>query len=188
MNNLKKKIFGLSLSILLIITLASCGGKSKQYDNENTPLILSSEAFDGVFNPFYSTSGSDSNAIGLTQLGMLTNDKNGDIVCGDEYATVVKEYEEVTTGTKKDVDLQTTYYFVLKNNVKFSKWQLGLFRTESNAKLLMEEVCAKGFDAYITSEKRASGTTYYIVLVREDKNGNVAERLRSAGYDCYAVE
>lgn len=120
MNNLKKKIFGLSLSILLIITLASCGGKSKQYDNENTPLILSSEAFDGVFNPFYSTSGSDSNAIGLTQLGMLTNDKNGDIVCGDEYATVVKEYEEVTTGTKKDVDLQTTYYFVLKNNVKFS--------------------------------------------------------------------
>ena len=75
-----------------------------------------------------------------------------------------------------------------ENNVKFSKWQLGLFRTESNAKLLMEEVCAKGFDAYITSEKRASGTTYYIVLVREDKNGNVAERLRSAGYDCYAVE
>ena len=48
--------------------------------------------------------------------------------------------------------------------VKFTKWQLGLFRTESNAKLLADEVKAKGFDAFITTEKRASGTTYYIVL------------------------
>lgn len=72
--------------------------------------------------------------------------------------------------------------------VKISKWQLGLFKTENNAKLLVNEVKAKGFDAYITTEKRASGTTYYIVLVNEDKSGNVADRLRSSGYDCYAVE
>lgn len=71
---------------------------------------------------------------------------------------------------------------------KFTKWQLGLFKTESNAKLLADEVKAKGFDAYITTETRASGTTYYIVLVREDKTGNVADRLRSSGYDCYGVE
>ena len=54
--------------------------------------------------------------------------------------------------------------------------------------LLADEVKAKGFDSFITTEKRASGTTYYIVLVREDKNGNVADRLRSSGYDCYGVE
>lgn len=77
---------------------------------------------------------------------------------------------------------------VQEDFVKFSKWQIGLFKTESNAKLLMQEVIAKGFDAFITAETRASGTTYYIVLVKEDKAGNVAERLRSAGYDCYAVE
>ena len=71
---------------------------------------------------------------------------------------------------------------------KFTKWQLGLFRTENNAKLLADEVKAKGFDSYITTETRASGTTYYIVLVREDKTGNVADRLRSSGYDCYGVE
>lgn len=71
---------------------------------------------------------------------------------------------------------------------KFSKWQLGLFRTESNAKLLADEVKSKGFDAFITTETRASGTKYFIVLVNEDKTGNVADRLRSSGYDCYAVE
>ena len=75
-----------------------------------------------------------------------------------------------------------------ENETKTTKWQLGLFKTESNAKLLLDEVVKKGVDAFITSEKRASGTVYYIVLVREDKTGNVAERLRSAGYDCYAVD
>lgn len=71
---------------------------------------------------------------------------------------------------------------------KFSKWQLGLFRTESNAKLLAEEAKGKGFPAYITTEKRASGTTYFIVLVNENAAGNMADQLRNAGYDCYAVE
>ena len=83
---------------------------------------------------------------------------------------------------------QTTTASASVAPAKFTKWQLGLFRTESNAKLLADEVKAKGFDAYITTEKRASGTTYFIVLVREDKNGNVADRLRSSGYDCYGVE
>ena len=71
---------------------------------------------------------------------------------------------------------------------KITKWQLGLFRTESNAKLLADELKGKGFAAYVTSETRASGTTYYIVLVNEDKSGTVADKLRSAGYDCYAVD
>lgn len=71
---------------------------------------------------------------------------------------------------------------------KFKKWQLGLFRTESNAKLLSEELKTKGFESYITTEKRASGTTYFIVLVDEDKNGTVSDRLRSTGYDCYPVD
>ena len=90
--------------------------------------------------------------------------------------------EEKKTQEKKEIKV------VDQTPVKFSKWQLGLFKTESNAKLLVDEVKAKGFDAYITTEKRASGTTYYIVLVYEDKQGNVADRLRSSGYDCYAVE
>lgn len=70
----------------------------------------------------------------------------------------------------------------------FTKWQLGLFKSESNAKALCDEVKSKGFDAYITSEVRSSGTTYYIVLVMEDSSGNTAEKLRTAGYECYPVD
>lgn len=71
---------------------------------------------------------------------------------------------------------------------KTTKWQLGLFKTQSNAKLLVDELKSKGFEAYTTSETRASGTTYHIVLVNEDKSGNIADKLRNAGYDCYAVD
>ena len=96
------------------------------------------------------------------------------------------EVETPKTDTKSGAKNEETAASVAP--AKFTKWQLGLFRTESNAKLLADEVKAKGFDAYITTEKRASGTTYFIVLVREDKSGNVADRLRSSGYDCYGVE
>lgn len=73
-------------------------------------------------------------------------------------------------------------------NGKGAKLQLGLFRTESNAKLLVQELKEKKFDAYITKETRASGTTYYIVLVNDDGNGNMADKLRGNGYECYVVE
>ena len=33
-----------------------------------------------------------------------------------------------------------------------------------------------------------SGTTYYIVLVKDDGTDTTADKLRSAGYDCYPVE
>ena len=105
--------------------------------------------------------------------------KTGEAEQGTGTFTVSENDEKDNSLNQNDAD---------ENATKPTKWQLGLFKTESNAKLLLDEVVKKGFDAFITSEKRASGTVYYIVLVREDKTGNVAERLRSAGYDCYAVD
>ena len=94
---------------------------------------------------------------------------------------------EQGTGTFSDVSSVTSESTPAAPTTKNTKWQLGLFKTESNAKLLCEEVQKKGFDAYVISEKRASGTTYYIVLVKDDGTGT-ADKLRSAGYDCYPVE
>ena len=97
---------------------------------------------------------------------------------------------EQGTGTFKEdisVEASATTQSTAATTTKNTKWQLGLFKTESNAKLLCEEVKQKGFNAYVTSEKRASGTTYYIVLVKDDGTGT-ADKLRSAGYDCYPVE
>ncbi|MBQ0040088.1 MAG: SPOR domain-containing protein, partial [Treponema sp.] len=51
----------------------------------------------------------------------------------------------------------------LREKGKGKKQQLGLFKTKENADELVNKVRAKNFDAYVYSEKRASGTTYYIV-------------------------
>ena len=65
--------------------------------------------------------------------------------------------------------------------------QLGLFRDENNAKGLVEQLKKKGFAARITSEKRPSGTTYYLVIVDENKAGTMGTELRNAGFECYPV-
>lgn len=111
-----KKILSLTLALIVVVFGINC---SKNDDNESTvelPLLLSSQELDGVFNPFFSSSAPDSQIVGMTQIGMLGNDKEGKVTYGEDEAVVVLDYETVRD-TKNDT---TTYYFVLKNNVKFS--------------------------------------------------------------------
>lgn len=85
-----KKLWIFVIALICVVALVGCkkddenkgntgegGDKPKPtyyYDNENDALVFSSQAVDKVFNPFFSTSGADSNVIGMTQLGMLSND------------------------------------------------------------------------------------------------------------------
>lgn len=45
----------------------------------------------------------------MTQIGMLGNDKNGNITYGDSEGVVTKDLQIVTEGTE-DKDQTTTYY------------------------------------------------------------------------------
>ena len=95
---------------------SSSGGKGgKVYNNETDALVFSSAAVDKVFNPFFSTNAADSNVVGMTQIGMLDNDKDGNYTWGDDEEVVTKDL-----GIVHNNDGTTTYYFALKNNVKFS--------------------------------------------------------------------
>ncbi len=71
---------------------------------------------------------------------------------------------------------------------KLSRQQLGLFRSRSNAEALINSAKAKGFNAYYFTETRASGTTYYIVVVDENEDFTMGKKIRAAGFDCYPVE
>ena len=42
----------------------------------------------------------------------------------------------------------------------------------------------KGFTAAVTTETRASGTTYYIVAV-DETDGSIGDKLRTAGFEFY---
>ena len=119
--SLLKKIIAIALVVMTVLPMTACGKKKgKIYDNENDPLVFSTLEVDGVFNPFFSTSGTDSSVVGMTQLSMLANDEEGKPVYGDKYDTIVKDMQITNNGEPKDNGLKTTYMFVLKNNVRFS--------------------------------------------------------------------
>lgn len=105
---------------VMAATLVACGNKGggQSYDSETRPFAMSISPPDGVFNPFFSTSAYDSSIVGMTQIGMLSTDAKGNIVCGDNEPTVTKDYTiaESEEGGKK----YTTYEFLIKNGIKFS--------------------------------------------------------------------
>ncbi len=127
---MKKRLFATFLTGVLALGLAGCKDKTpdnpgvdpsnKKYDNETTVLRFATQELDGVFNPFYSSSAPDSSVVGMTQIGMINNDKDGKPVCGENEPVVVLDYETIETGSLEDDTLRTTYNFVLKNNIKFS--------------------------------------------------------------------
>lgn len=106
------------VAVILLTTLApACSKTQAAYDNENDPLVFSIQAVDKVFNPFFSTTATDSSVVGMTQLSMLSNDEKGNWTYGDDEAVITKDLEIQSDGTE---DGYTTYYFVLKNNIRFS--------------------------------------------------------------------
>ena len=111
----RRRFLSRTLSALFVgataLTLASCGGDNS---SKKDSIVLMSDDVSGLYNPFYATSGADQEVTGMTQIGMLTTDRNGQTACGDDLPTVVKAYKQ------EIVDSDTVYTFVLKNNLKFS--------------------------------------------------------------------
>lgn len=83
-------------------------------------LVLMSEELNELFSPFYSTAGSDMEIVGQTQLSMFTTDANGDRAFGEAEACVTLDHKTEIIGSEAEGNLQTEYYFVVKNGLKFS--------------------------------------------------------------------
>ena len=112
-----KRIICIMLVLITFVAAAGCkNGCKKNKTNEDTPLLLASQELDKVFNPFFSSSAPDSQIIGMTQIGMLGNDSKGNVTYGEDEAVVALDVESVYD----EAEDMTTYYLVLKNNVKFS--------------------------------------------------------------------
>ena len=82
--------------------------------NGSKYLVIMTQELNGLFNPFFSTSGTDMDVVGQTQLSMFTTDEDGKIAFGDDEAVIVKDYEMKSEGNK------SVYYFVIKNGIEFS--------------------------------------------------------------------
>ncbi len=133
MNKSVRKIVCLAISAMTAFSLVGCGGggessssvggssssapgKEYKYDTENRPVVFATEALDGNFNPFFATSGTDSEMASMTQIGMLSTDDRGNTVCGDDEPTVALDYKV----TEAPDQSYTDYEFIVKNGIKFS--------------------------------------------------------------------
>jgi len=121
---MKKKLLSLllliSTCISLVGILSACSDPEDPGASKPDALVIMSEDLDGLFNPFYSTTGADATIVAMTQIGMLTTGlKNGEVVVayGDSEAVVTKDFMQ---GDYDAVTDTTTYTFVLKNGIKFS--------------------------------------------------------------------
>ncbi len=135
----KKKLIIMITSIVLCVAIVGgiiialfAGGKKKDiYDTETRPLVFSTDALDGNFNPFFATSATDVNIAAMTQVSMLSTDRNGQPLCGENNPTVALDYKQTmydvngdvtTDGNKasKENGGSTVYEFLIKNGMKFS--------------------------------------------------------------------
>jgi len=124
----QNKIISFVLAVVMafgcVAAFVGCDGCKKNngdvISNETTRLVLSTSELDGVFNPFYSSSGPDNSIVGMTQIGMLSADKDGKVAYGNDEPCVVLDYEENIIYNDDGTAKETVYKFVLKNNLKFS--------------------------------------------------------------------
>lgn len=104
----------------------------------------------------------------------------------------VKENEKEVLGKTSSLKTQETSKKesekIQDKNKALAKRQLGLFREKKNALNLISDLKEKGFNAYIIEEKRASGTTYYIVIVDENAESTMGLKLKDAGFESYIYQ
>ncbi len=116
----KKKltmIIAIALAVVVAATttiIIIATGKKSNKDS----IVIMSEELNGLFNPYYATTGADQEIVGMTQIGMLSTDANGNPCVvdadGTAKAVVAKAFEVEQSGG------YTYYRFVLKNGLKFS--------------------------------------------------------------------
>ena len=89
-NKIISLILLLAMSVSIVATLASCSEPEAEAPDA---LVIMTEELDGLFSPFFSTSGTDATIVGMTQISMLTYGyANGRVspAWGDKEAVVTE--------------------------------------------------------------------------------------------------
>ena len=115
---MNKRILSLILCICMCVSMMSMLTACKKKAEKPDAFVIMTDLLDGLFNPFYYTSANDGTIVSMTQISMIgAKYVNGQIqvAYGENEAVVAKDYEIV-----ENDDGTVSYYFVLKNGIKFS--------------------------------------------------------------------
>lgn len=117
---MKRKILAVLLSATMLLTVAGCGN-SKSNEGSTTDngatsssntLVIGTQTFNGVFNPFFYTTAYDAQAFETVFTSVCERDENNELI--DKGGSITSE--EVTA---EDGSTQTRYTIKLKEGMKF---------------------------------------------------------------------
>ncbi|HOP12189.1 MAG TPA: ABC transporter substrate-binding protein [Oscillospiraceae bacterium] len=124
-----KRIFGIALTAVMCLgMLAGCGSALPKTATITTPLVVAYDPFSGKFSPFFADTGYDQDVVSMTQVGLMTTDRNGGVVYnaidgetrsynGTDYT--YKGIADLTVTIDEAADT-TTYRAKIRDDVLFS--------------------------------------------------------------------
>ena len=172
------KLVALLLVVVMALSLVAC---NKPQNNPDTPgdqytggdtLVVGYDYFSQKFSPFFATTAYDQDVAGITQVGLLTSDREGNMILNgiegetNAFNGTNYTYKGIANCkiTKKD-DGTITYAFTLRDDVKFS----------DGSALTADDVI---FTMYVLSDPTYNGSsTFYaqpIVGMEEYRSGVTA--------------
>ncbi len=134
MNKISRRNFLKAMGITAgVAALAGCGGSNNESGSnagngkKDTPLVVGATVFNSKFSPFFAENAEDQDVVDMTQVGLLTLDRNGAIVenaiKGETRPYNGKDYTYTGMSDLKITqnDDGTVYYdFTIRDDVKFS--------------------------------------------------------------------
>ncbi|MDR3319315.1 MAG: ABC transporter substrate-binding protein [Clostridiales bacterium] len=193
----RAKIFrsGFIVALCLILCGSALLGCKDKGDDPVRPdvFVIATDVLDGLFNPFFSTNANDVTIGGMTQLSLLSSDKDGNLSYGDEEACIVKDFSQSVTDNRTAQEkldaakdnfkpaadyyerYYTTYDFILKNGINFS----------DGSPLTIKDVL---FNYYVYLDPSYTGsTTLYSVNIKGLKayRSQKLEEGEQDGFDTY---
>ena len=130
---MKKRILSLFLIFIMAVSmLVACGEQEQeQVETMEVPLVVGYTSFQEVFSPFFARSAADKDVVAMTQVNLLTLDREGSVVYraidGETHPYNGTDY---TYRGIADIDVKTqnngtiVYDINLRDDVKFSDGEI----------------------------------------------------------------
>ena len=158
MQNFKRVLALIAVSVLCLCMLAGCGDQTKDNTTNDTPLVVGYSPFNEKFSPFFSETAYDQDVYAMTQIGLLSSDRLGAIIYkgiegetiaynGTDYTYYGPANLVITTNEDGTVD----YDFTLRDDIVFS----------DGTKLTVDDVI---FSMYVLSDPTYDGSSTFFAL------------------------
>ncbi len=121
------KILSLVLVCAMVLGLAACGQKEPEYVGNGKTLVVAYDYFSEKFSPFFATTSYDQDAAGMTQVGLLPSDREGNVLLNAKDGEVVSYngtdytyYGIANCEIVENADGTVTYKLSMRDDAKFS--------------------------------------------------------------------